>query len=121
MDRILKPMETEAEKIFEAGLTQAEKAYSDTFEEEKGGVGTWLTTWGDDWKDLIERSLAKARREYLRQVDDALVAGRCIEGVDHYEQGLDLRNHWPTIRRKSLRRQVRHADGIRAWSRIQID
>jgi hypothetical protein len=72
VDAILKPMETEAEKIFEAGLTLAEKAYSDTFEEEKGGVGTWLTTWGDDWQKHIESSLSKARDAYLAQVDSAV-------------------------------------------------
>lgn len=69
---ILASMETEAGNIFEAGLQRAEKAYEDTFEEAKGGVGTWLTTWGSDWDKLIEKSLGKARTEYLNQVDVAI-------------------------------------------------
>lgn len=72
VDEILKAMETEAGAIFERGLKRAEERYEETFEEEKGGVGTWLTTWGDDWDDLIERSLKKAREEYFRQVDVAI-------------------------------------------------
>lgn len=69
---ILMKMEAEAAKIFEVGLGRAEKAYEDTFEEEKGGIGTWLTTWGDDWEELIERSLRRARDEYFWQVDLAI-------------------------------------------------
>ena len=72
VETILKEMEAEASRIFGEGLAAAEAAYRNTFEEEKGGVGTWLTTWGDDWKELIESSLGKARREYLRQVDLAI-------------------------------------------------
>jgi hypothetical protein len=69
---ILTKMETDAAAIFESGLGRAEKAYEDTFDEEKGGIGTWLTTWGDDWEALIERSLRRARDEYFRQVDLAI-------------------------------------------------
>ncbi|SAK99757.1 hypothetical protein AWB83_06140 [Caballeronia ptereochthonis] len=69
---ILGSMESEASSVFEAGLARAEKAYEDTFEDAKGGVGTWLTTWGSDWEKLIENSLAKARGEYMRQVDVAI-------------------------------------------------
>jgi hypothetical protein len=72
VEEILASMETEASKIFEAGLARAEDAYKQTFEDAKGGIGTWLTTWGDDWRQLIEDSLAKAREEYLRQVDIAI-------------------------------------------------
>ena len=72
VETILREMETEAARIFGEGLTAAEKAYRDTFEEAKGGVGTWLTTWGDDWEELIEDSLATARREYLRHVNVAI-------------------------------------------------
>lgn len=72
IETILGSMEKEAGDIFETGLKRAEKAYEDTFEEAKGGIGTWLTTWGDDWKKLIENSLGKARREYLNQVDVAI-------------------------------------------------
>ena len=69
---ILSTMETEATSIFEAGLKRAERAYEATFKEEKGGAWTWLTTWGSDWEELIERSLGTARDEYLRQVDIAI-------------------------------------------------
>lgn len=72
VETILKTMETGAGTIFEAGLARAEKAYEDTFEEAKGGIGTWLTTWGSDWEELIENSLGKARIEYLHQVDIAI-------------------------------------------------
>jgi hypothetical protein len=72
VETILKEMETEASRLFGEGLAAAEVAYRNTFEEEKGGIGTWLTTWGDDWKELIESSLGKARREYLRQIDLAI-------------------------------------------------
>lgn len=72
VEGILASMETEAGDIFEAGLKRAEKAYEDTFDEAKGGVGTWLTTWGSDWEKLIEKSLGKARTEYLHQVDLAI-------------------------------------------------
>jgi hypothetical protein len=72
VEAILSSMETEASKIFDDGLKRAEKAYEDTFEEAKGGIGTWLTTWGSDWEKLIEKSLATARKEYLREVDVAI-------------------------------------------------
>jgi hypothetical protein len=72
VEGILTTMETEAGNIFEAGLQRAEKAYEDTFKEAKGGIGTWLTTWGEDWEALIEDSLVKARAEYMRQVDVAI-------------------------------------------------
>lgn len=105
VEAILSSMETEAGNIFEAGLKRAEKAYEDTFEEAKGGIGTWLTTWGSDWEKLIENSLGKARTEYLRQVDLAIdevatfVDGklkaakqRVADGrkeVDNFVKGLD--------------------------------
>jgi hypothetical protein len=72
VDAILKKMEQDATTKFEAGLAKAEQAYHDTFEDEKGGVGTWLTTWGSDWEELIENSLAKARIAYMREVDVAI-------------------------------------------------
>lgn len=74
VEAILAEMERAATQRFEAGLAHAERAYEDTFEEAKGGIGTWLTTWGSRWERLIERSLAKARTEYLRQVDVAIDA-----------------------------------------------
>jgi hypothetical protein len=72
VEKILTSMETEAGTIFEAGLARAEKVYADTFEEAKGGVGTWLTTWGEDWEELIEESLTTARSAYLNEVDIAI-------------------------------------------------
>ncbi|MGY1701247.1 hypothetical protein [Geodermatophilus sp. SYSU D00766] len=72
VETILKEMDSEASRIFGEGLTAAERAYEEVFEEEKGGVGTWLTTWGSDWEELIESSLKRARDEYLRQVDIAI-------------------------------------------------
>jgi hypothetical protein len=105
VEEILKTMEKDAGDIFEKGLADAEKAYEDTFEEEKGGIGTWLTTWGSDWEELIERSLGKAREKYLEKVDEAVdkVAAcvdqkldaakrRVAEGhsqVESYVKGLD--------------------------------
>ncbi|WP_447925168.1 phage tail protein [Georgenia muralis] len=80
VETILREMETEAARIFGEGLTAAEKAYRNTFEEAKGGVGTWLTTWGDDWEELIEDSLATARTEYLRHVN--LAIDRVADCVD---------------------------------------
>ncbi len=81
VEAILATMETDAGNIFEAGLKRAEQAYEDTFEEAKGGVGTWLTTWGSDWDKLIEKSLGKARMEYLNQVDVAIdEVATCIAG-----------------------------------------
>ena len=65
---ILDGMETTAGDMFDEGLGRAEKAYSRVFEEEKGGVGTWLTTWGDDWEELIEHSLATAKAAYCDEV-----------------------------------------------------
>lgn len=72
VEDILAGMENEAGELFEAGLARAEQAYEATFEDAKGGVGTWLTTWGSDWEELIEHSLVKARAEYLRLVDVAI-------------------------------------------------
>lgn len=72
VEEILKTMEADASDIFEKGLADAEQAYQDTFEEEKGGIGTWLTTWGSDWEELIEHSLSKARDMYLAKVDEAI-------------------------------------------------
>ena len=69
---ILDSLDTEAASIFERGLKRAETAYDAAFEEAKGGVGTWLTTWGSDWDKHIAGALATARSEYMRQVDSAI-------------------------------------------------
>ncbi|WP_334416722.1 MULTISPECIES: phage tail protein [unclassified Bradyrhizobium] len=65
---ILAEMERTANEMFGGGLKQAEVDYAGVFEEEKGGVGTWLTTWGEDWEELIENSLAKAMEAYHNRV-----------------------------------------------------
>lgn len=72
VNTILNEMESGAAEIFETGLKNAEKVYEATFEEAKGGAWTWLTTWGSDWEELIENSLATARQAYLNQVDVAI-------------------------------------------------
>ncbi len=72
VEAVLKQIDDEAPKIFGTGLARAEKAYDAAFEEAKGGVGTWLTTWGSDWDDLITRALATARAEYMGQVNIAI-------------------------------------------------
>ncbi len=72
VNEILDSMETEASDVFADGLERAEEAYEDAFEEAKGGLGTWLTTWGEDWERHIEESLATARQRYLDEVDSAI-------------------------------------------------
>lgn len=68
----LAEMQRDAPPIFSAGLTDAERIYAAVFKEEKGGTWTWLTTWGDDWEELIEHSLAKAKKAYLARVEQAI-------------------------------------------------
>ncbi|MCC6966078.1 MAG: hypothetical protein IT391_07315 [Nitrospira sp.] len=105
VEAILTSMETEAGNIFETGLKRAEQAYQDAFAEAKGGIGTWLTTWGDDWDKHIEQSLKTARNEYLHEVDKAIdevstfvetklkaAKQRVADGrkeVDNFVKGLD--------------------------------
>jgi len=105
VNEILAAMEADAATTFEQGLSAAEAAYEKVFEDEKGGIGTWLTTWGDDWDELIEKSLATAKRHYLSlvelSIDDVsnvvdlkLVAAkkRVEQGrkeVDDFVQGLE--------------------------------
>jgi hypothetical protein len=74
VQKILGEMERRAPEIFAEGLKAAETLYGNVFEEEKGGVGTWLTTWGDDWEELIENSLATAKSAYKIRVRAAIVA-----------------------------------------------
>lgn len=81
VEKILTAMDEEAASIFADGLARAESAYDAAFEDAKGGLGTWLTTWGSDWDRHIERSLAKARSEYLRHVEKAIDAvADCVDG-----------------------------------------
>lgn len=78
--QILKEMDDEAAAVFDTGLADAERVYEEIFEDEKGGVGTWLTTWGSDWEELIERSLGRARQAYLRRVDEAIdKVANCVD------------------------------------------
>lgn len=74
VQKILREMEEGAPKIFADGLKEAEKLYGDVFDEEKGGIGTWLTTWGDDWEELIENSLATAKSAYKIRARAAIIA-----------------------------------------------
>ncbi|WP_461189959.1 phage tail protein [Arthrobacter sp. Z4-13] len=79
VETILREMETEASRIFNDGLATAEAAYERTFEEEKGGVVTWLTTWSG-WDEHIESSLIKARGQYMMHVDAAIdKVANCID------------------------------------------
>ncbi len=116
-------MDADAGRIFEDGLKDAESIYEQVFEDAKGGVGTWLTTWGDDWEELIEDSLATARQAYLRRVDQAIDAvADCVDAklkaakdcvtagrtqVDTFVKGLDEQRAWRSARRRQRRRRRR--------------
>jgi hypothetical protein len=80
VENILTMMEQQATTMFEQGLQLAEAMYHSVFEDAKGGAWNWLTNWGDDWKELIESSLEKARNEYMHQVD--LAIDRVADFVD---------------------------------------
>ena len=105
VDATLREIEDEAPKIFSRGLARAEEAYEAAFEEAKGGIGTWLTTWGSSWDRHIAEALATARAEYMHQVDVAIdqvadlidaklaEAKECVSAgrraVDEFVNGLD--------------------------------
>ena len=105
VDAVLKQIDDEAPEIFGSGLAEAEKAYDAAFEEAKGGIGTWLTTWGSSWDRHIKKALATARAEYMRLVDIAIdevanlidqklsEAKECVAAgrreVDQFVDGLD--------------------------------
>lgn len=74
VELILNHMDIEAGATFDAGLQRASDAYEAVFSEEKGGIGTWLTTWGSSWDRLIERALGKAKRAYMAEVDKSIDA-----------------------------------------------
>lgn len=80
VEQILLGMETEASRLFGDGLAAAEKAYDQAFEEAKGDALTWLSNWGDAWRQHIATALRKARDEYLLQVD--LAIDKVAECVD---------------------------------------
>ena len=100
-------MDADAGRIFEDGLKDAESIYEQVFEDAKGGVGTWLTTWGDDWEELIEDSLATARQAYLRRVDQAIDAvADCVDAKLEGRQELrDGRAHAGRDVRQGARRE----------------
>jgi len=77
----LDAMVSEATAAFDEGLKAAEDAYQEAFDEEKGGVGNWLTKWGDDWEDLINSALAKGRDAYNKAVSDAINSAAFIVQV----------------------------------------
>jgi hypothetical protein len=68
VNETLAGLEERATQMFEEGLHRAEGLYEDAFSEAKGGVGTWLTTWGDDWDKHIEDSLKTAKDAYAKEV-----------------------------------------------------
>lgn len=106
VDAILTEMETETTRLFEDGLKRAEKAYEAAFEEAKGGVGTWLTTWGSDWEEHIEESLATARRKYLEEVDTAIdEVANCVD------QKLEAARQRVTDGRREVEAFVKGLDG----------
>ena len=67
VNAVLKQIDDEAPEIFGRGLAQAEQAYNAAFEEAKGGIGTWLTTWGSSW----DRHIAEVARHRPRRVHAA--------------------------------------------------
>ncbi|MDM0076905.1 hypothetical protein QTH90_21025 [Variovorax sp. J2P1-59] len=69
---ILAALESESVRLFEDGLKAAEAEYEAAFEDAKGGLGTWLTTWAEDWEAHIAQALAVARERYLARVDVAI-------------------------------------------------
>ena len=69
---ILAALESESVRLFEDGLKAAEAEYEAALEDAKGGLGTWLTTWGEDWEAHIAQALAVARERYLARVDVAI-------------------------------------------------
>ena len=72
VELILSRMDMLAGINFDAGLQRASNAYEAVFSDEKGGVGTWLTTWGSSWDRLIERALGKAKKAYMDEVNKAI-------------------------------------------------
>ena len=79
--KTLAGLEQQATQMFEEGLRRAEDLYNHVFEEAKGGIGTWLTTWGEDWEKLIEDSLHTARGAYEAEVK------RTIDKVADFVEG----------------------------------
>ena len=72
VETILNDMDTQATKVFEAGLQSAETVYARAFDDAKGGVIDWLTLWGSDWDKHIAAALTTARGAYLYEVDKAI-------------------------------------------------
>ena len=72
VEKTLTSMESEASAIFDAGLRRAEQSYKRAFDDAKGGLGSWLTKWGDRWTRHIEAALTTARSVYLQEVSKAI-------------------------------------------------
>jgi Domain of unknown function (DUF4157)/Novel toxin 15 len=94
VNETLAGLEERATQMFEEGLHHAEGLYEDAFSEAKGGVGTWLTTWGDDWDKHIEDSLRTAKAAYGAEVDRTIdqvadfVEERLTTAKRHVSEGL---------------------------------
>jgi hypothetical protein len=73
VNAILMVMETIAPMLFTLGLNDAERIYGNVFDDEKGGLWNWATNWGDDWEELIESSLKKAKVAYKKRVREAII------------------------------------------------
>lgn len=75
VEAILADMDDKAGVAFDAGLKRASDAYEAGFKEERGGIGTWLTTWRpSSWRKLIARALASGKKAYLDEVNRAIDA-----------------------------------------------
>ena len=82
VELILTEMETEAGRRFQAGLTEAEAAYEEVFEDVKGGFFSWLGgSLTGTWDAKVERAFRAARGAYERVVD------RTIDAVATYVEG----------------------------------
>jgi Domain of unknown function (DUF4157)/A nuclease family of the HNH/ENDO VII superfamily with conserved AHH len=94
VNETLAGLEERATQMFEEGLHRAEGLYEDAFSEAKGGFGTWLTTWGDDWDKHIEDSLRTAKAAYRAEVDRTIdqvadfVEERLTTAKRHVSEGL---------------------------------
>jgi Domain of unknown function (DUF4157) len=72
VEETLAGLEEQASQMFEAGLRRAEDLYNNAFSEAKGGIGTWLTTWGKSWERHIETSLNTAKTAYKAEIEIAI-------------------------------------------------
>ena len=106
VDGLLREMDDEAPKIFGRGLERAESAYEAAFDDAKGGLGNWLTNWGDDWEKLIANALVTARAKYMQQVDVAI-----DEVADFVDKKLNEAKECVAAGRKQIDEIVKGLDG----------